>query len=54
LLLPSCPGRSAKRVFALDVPGIHAFVDAMDNADEAEHYIEGGLRRLGLDPAEIR
>ena len=20
---PSCPGRSAKRVFALDVPGIH-------------------------------
>ena len=29
-------------------------VDAMDNADEAEHYIEGGLRKLGLDPAEIR
>src|SRR5258708_38786577 len=26
----------------------------MDNADEAEHYIEGGLRKLGLDPAEIR
>jgi metallo-beta-lactamase class B len=29
-------------------------VDSMDNADEAEHYIEGGLRKLGLDPAEIR
>jgi metallo-beta-lactamase class B len=29
-------------------------VDAMDNADEAEHYIEGGLRKLGLDPADIR
>jgi hypothetical protein len=22
---PSCPGKSAKRVFALDVPGIHVF-----------------------------
>jgi metallo-beta-lactamase class B len=29
-------------------------VDAMDNADEAEHYIEGGLRKLGLDPAQIK
>jgi len=29
-------------------------IDAMDNSDEAEHYIEGGLRKLGLDPAEIR
>src|SRR5258705_13247483 len=29
-------------------------VDAMDNADEAEHYIEGGLRKVGLDPPDIR
>ena len=29
-------------------------IDAMDNADEAEHYIEGGLRKLGLDPAAIK
>jgi metallo-beta-lactamase class B len=29
-------------------------VDAMDNADEAEHYIEGGLRKLGLDPTQIK
>jgi metallo-beta-lactamase class B len=29
-------------------------IDAMDNPDEAEHYIEGGLRKLGLDPADIR
>src|SRR3954452_16474265 len=29
-------------------------IDAMDNSDEAEHYIEGGLRKLGLDPADIR
>ena len=26
----------------------------MDNSDEAEHYIEGGLRKLGLDPADIK
>src|SRR5947209_906198 len=27
-------------------------VDAMDNAEEAEQYIEGGLRKLGDDPAQ--
>jgi metallo-beta-lactamase class B len=25
--------------------------DAMDNADEAEHIVEAGIRTLGLDPA---
>src|SRR5258705_12669047 len=29
-------------------------VDSMDNADEAEHYIESGLRKVGLDPSDIR
>jgi metallo-beta-lactamase class B len=29
-------------------------IDALDNADEAEHYIEGCLRKLGLDPADIK
>ena len=29
-------------------------VDAMNNAAEAEQYIEGGLRKLGLNPADIR
>jgi metallo-beta-lactamase class B len=29
-------------------------IDAMDNADEAEKYIEGGLRKLNLDPADIK
>ena len=24
---PSCPGKSAKRVFALEVPGIHVLAD---------------------------
>jgi metallo-beta-lactamase class B len=29
-------------------------IDALDNADEAEHYIESGLRKLGLNPADIK
>src|SRR5450631_3377135 len=40
--------------WAIKTAGGLIIVDTMDNADEAEHYIEGGLRKLGLDPAEIR
>ena len=29
-------------------------IDSMDNSDEAEKYIEGGLRKLGLNPADIK
>jgi metallo-beta-lactamase class B len=29
-------------------------VDAMDNDDEAEHIIDAGMRKLGLDPAQIK
>jgi metallo-beta-lactamase class B len=29
-------------------------IDAMDNADEAQHYIEDGLKKLKLDPADIK
>jgi metallo-beta-lactamase class B len=29
-------------------------IDALDNAKEAEQYIEGGLRKLGLNPADIK
>jgi len=29
-------------------------IDSMDNSDEAERYIEGGLRKLGLNPADIK
>jgi len=29
-------------------------IDALDNADEAQHYIEDGLRKLKLNPAEIK
>ena len=29
-------------------------LDALNNEDEAERLIEGGLRRIGLDPAQIK
>lgn len=29
-------------------------LDSLDNASEAQQYIEGGLRKLGLDPAQIK
>jgi metallo-beta-lactamase class B len=29
-------------------------IDSMDNSEEAEKYIEGGLRKLGLNPADIK
>jgi metallo-beta-lactamase class B len=29
-------------------------IDALDNADEAKQYIEGGLRKLGLKPEDIK
>jgi metallo-beta-lactamase class B len=29
-------------------------IDALDNAKEAETYIEGGLKKLGLDPSRIK
>jgi len=29
-------------------------IDALDNADEAKHYIEGGLRKLKLNPEDIK
>ncbi len=29
-------------------------LDSLDNADEAQTYIEGGLRKLGLDPTQIK
>src|SRR5690606_38944601 len=29
-------------------------IDAMNNADDAEHVIDVGMRKLGLDPAQIK
>src|SRR5438309_436652 len=50
----SCPGRSAKRVFALDVPGIHVFLAVerkdVDGRDKPGHDEVCCLRLV----AEIR
>jgi metallo-beta-lactamase class B len=29
-------------------------IDALDNADEAQHYIEDGLKKLKLNPADVK
>src|SRR5262245_35974171 len=29
-------------------------IDALDNADEAQHYIEDGLKKLKLNPSDIK
>ena len=40
--------------WALTTSGGIIVLDSLDNASEAQTYIEGGLRKLGLDPAQIR
>lgn len=40
--------------WAITTSGGIILVDAMDNDTEAEQIVEGGLRKLGLDPAAIR
>ncbi|MCW3836213.1 MBL fold metallo-hydrolase [Sphingomonas canadensis] len=40
--------------WAITTPGGIILLDAMDNDWEAEHVIAAGLKRLGLDPADIR
>jgi metallo-beta-lactamase class B len=40
--------------WALDTSDGIILFDTLENADEAAQYIEGGLRRVGLDPARIR
>lgn len=47
-------GASWSTAWAIKTSAGIIIVDAMDNADEAEHYIEGGLRKVGLDPSDIR
>jgi hypothetical protein len=47
----SSPGKSAKRVFALDVPGIHALSSThkdVDGRDEPGHDEEGLSVWIGL------
>ena len=40
--------------WAINTPDGIILLDALDNRAEAESQIEGGLRKLGLDPARIR
>jgi len=40
--------------WALETPEGIILIDALNNAKEAEALIDGGLRKLGLDPARIR
>jgi metallo-beta-lactamase class B len=40
--------------WALTTPDGIILIDTLDNAREAETFIEGGLRKLGLDPNQIK
>ena len=40
--------------WALRTPGGIVVIDTLNNADEAETYIAGGLRKVGLDPNDIK
>jgi metallo-beta-lactamase class B len=40
--------------WAITTSGGIILIDAMDNDDEAKRIVEGGLKTLGLDPAEIK
>jgi metallo-beta-lactamase class B len=47
-------GSKWSTAWAIKTPEGIIIVDSMDNAKEGEDYIEGGLRKLGLDPADIK
>jgi len=47
-------GSKWSTAWAIKTPEGIIIVDSMDNAKEGEDYIEGGLRKLGLNPAEIK
>jgi metallo-beta-lactamase class B len=58
------PGRAFDNLFYVGANWVSAWaiktsagiilIDALDNASEASTLIEGGLRKLGLDPGQIR
>ncbi|HUO23945.1 MAG TPA: MBL fold metallo-hydrolase [Caulobacteraceae bacterium] len=47
-------GMGRVSAWALDTPEGIVVIDTLDNPDEAEQYIAGGLRALGADPARIK
>jgi metallo-beta-lactamase class B len=58
------PAKIFDNLYWVGIPSVSAWaittsegiivIDSLDNAKEAETYIEGGLRKLGLDPAQIK
>lgn len=61
---PPAPGQAFDNLYYVGSAWVSAWVlqtsegliliDALNNAQEATELIEGGMRRLGLDPAQIR
>lgn len=61
---PLAPRQVFDNLYFVGVKGVSAWVirtpaglvliDALDNDDEARDYIDTGMRKLGLDPAQIR
>ena len=47
-------GTSVVSAWALNTSDGIILFDTLNNAEEAAQYIEGGLKRVGLDPARIR
>jgi metallo-beta-lactamase class B len=47
-------GTQWSSAWALKTSAGLVIIDALDNADEAKEYIEDGLRKLKLDPADIK
>src|SRR5579864_9264205 len=58
------PAKVFDNLYFLGIPNVSAWalttsagiiaLDSLDNASEAQTYIEGGLKKLGLDPTQIK
>jgi len=58
------PAKVFDNLYFLGIPSVSAWalttsagivvLDSLDNANEAQTYIEGGLKKLGLDPTQIK
>ena len=58
------PAKIFDNLYFIGIPGVCSWavttsdgiivIDSLDNPREAQTYIEGGLRKLGLDPAQIK
>ena len=58
------PAKIFDNLYFIGIPGVSSWavttsdgiivIDSLDNPREAQTYIEGGLRKLGLDPAQIK